>query len=55
MARSKTRILEVDQEDYGKYIKAQIELGNGEVVIADFKAAVIRGYLLRMGFGLGFA
>jgi hypothetical protein len=37
MARSKTRILNVDQEDYGRYITAQIELESGEVVIASFK------------------
>jgi len=37
MARSKTRVLEVDQPDYGKYIKVQVELEDGEVVIAGYK------------------
>jgi len=37
MARSKTKVLEVDQEDYGKYIKVQVELEDGEVVIAGYK------------------
>ena len=37
MARSKNRVLDIDQENFGEYITAQIELDNGEVVIADFK------------------
>jgi hypothetical protein len=37
MARSKTKVLEVDQEDHGKYIKVQVELENGEVVIAGYE------------------
>ena len=37
MARSKTRVLEVDQPDYGRYIKVQVELEDGEVVIAGYK------------------
>ena len=36
MARSKTRILEVDPENYGEYITAQIECENVEVVIAHY-------------------
>ena len=37
MARSKTRVLEVDQPDYGRYIKVQVELEDGDVVIAGYK------------------
>ena len=37
MARSKNRVLNVDQEDYGRYITVQVELETGEVVIAEYK------------------
>ena len=37
MARSKNRVLDIDQENFGEYITAQIELDNGEVVIAGFQ------------------
>ena len=37
MARSKNRVLDVGQKDYGRLITAQVELENGEVVIANYK------------------
>jgi hypothetical protein len=40
MARSKNRVLDVGQDDYGRLITAQIELENGEVVIAHYKRYV---------------
>ena len=40
MARSKNRVLKVEQVDHGKFIEAQVELENGEVVIADYERRV---------------
>lgn len=37
MTRSKTKILNVEPEDHGRFITAQIELENGEVIIAGFE------------------
>ena len=37
MARSKSRVLYVGKDDYGKVITAKVELENGEVVIANYK------------------
>ena len=37
MARSKNRVLKVEQVDHGKFIEAQVELENGEVVIAGYE------------------
>jgi len=37
MARTKTRVLNVEQGNYGEYVKVQVELENGEVVIAGYK------------------
>ena len=40
MARSKNRVLNVEQENYGEYIKVQVELETGEVVIAAYKRVI---------------
>lgn len=40
MARSKNRVLKVEQVDHGKFIEAQVELENGEVVIAGYERIV---------------
>lgn len=40
MARSKNRVLYVGKDDYGKVITAQVELENGEVVIAHYERRV---------------
>ena len=37
MARTKTRVLNVEQGNYGEYVKVQVELENGDVVIAGYK------------------
>ena len=34
----KSRVLDVDQEERGKYLTAQVELENGEVVIGHYSA-----------------
>ena len=40
MARSKNRVLDVAQKDHGRLITAQVELENGEVVIAGYERIV---------------
>ena len=40
MARSKNRVLDVAQKDHGRLITAQVELENGEVVIAHYERRV---------------
>ena len=40
MVRSKNRVQYVGKDDYGKIITAQVELENGEVVIAHYERRV---------------
>ena len=37
MTHSKTKVLDVEQKNYGEYVKVQVELEDGEVVIAGYK------------------
>jgi hypothetical protein len=37
MARSKTKVLEVEQKNYGEFLKVPVELEDGEVVIAGYE------------------